>query len=174
MFRALRQTAGILKRRWFPHRAAPADVSSYWTGYNVTGHQRFASAGDSEAYVRWRNGLYVDHLRWLPIAGHDGKVVLDYGCGPGNDLVGIGLASKPARLIGIDVSSRSIEESRQRLALHGIPAELAIIPEAGELPLADSSVDYIHCNGVLHHTTDSRRVLRELRRVLRPGGALVA
>jgi SAM-dependent methyltransferase len=38
------------------------------------------------------------------------------------------------------------------------------------LPLDDASVDYVHCGGVIQHTTTPELVLRELARVLRPGG----
>jgi ubiquinone/menaquinone biosynthesis C-methylase UbiE len=108
----------------------------------------------------------------MPVAGVDGMVVLDYGCGPGHDLVGFGHYSRPARLIGMDVSPTSLSEARARLGLHGVEAELIQIDDSTlRLPLADDSVDYIHSSGVLHHLADPAHVLRELRRVLRPGGA---
>ena len=44
--------------------------------------------------------------------------MLDFGCGPGHDLVGFATVSRPARLIGIDVSPSSIAEARERLSLH--------------------------------------------------------
>jgi SAM-dependent methyltransferase len=107
----------------------------------------------------------------MPVKGQDGKVVLDYGCGPGHDLVGFVEYSRPSQLIGMDVSAASLREARERLGLHGAKPEMFRISEsAGRLPLPDASVDYIHCSGVLHHVPDPVSVLREFRRVLRPDG----
>lgn len=65
--------------------------------------------------------------------------MLDYGCGPGNDLVGFGVYSKPARLIGMDVSVSSLDEAKHRLALHGIEAELHKIDVGmARVPLDDA------------------------------------
>jgi ubiquinone/menaquinone biosynthesis C-methylase UbiE len=146
---------------------------AYWTETNVTQHRRFASAEESLRYLEWRNAQYPGYLERMPLSGHDGKVVLDYGCGPGNDVVGFGAYSRPARLIGMDVSPTSLEESRARLMLHGIQAELLRIDENdARLPLPDASIDYISSSGVLHHVPDPVRVLRELRRVLKPSGEM--
>jgi SAM-dependent methyltransferase len=152
--------------------AAGAEVASYWTGHNVTAHRRFASAAESLDYFHWRNDQYFGYIELMPVAGQDGKVVVDFGCGPGHDLVGFGTYSKPSTLIGIDVSPTSLAEAGDRLALHGIAGELIRLdPAAAALPLADASVDYVHSSGVLHHTPDPLAMLREFRRVLRRDGS---
>jgi SAM-dependent methyltransferase len=150
---------------------AAADNEAYWTEYNVTEHASFPSVQASLDYFDWRNDQYPGYIDLMPVAGQDGKAVLDYGCGPGNDLVGFGHFSRPARLIGADISSSSLGEARGRLALHGIAAELIHLSEdRGRLPLDDASVDYIHSSGVVHITRDPAAVLREFRRVIRPDG----
>src|SRR5437762_4766557 len=80
-----------------------AAVADYWTRYNVTLHQHFTSPSESLAYVRWRNDQYFGYIDLMPVDGQEGKTVLDFGCGPGHDLVGFATRSRPARLIGIDV-----------------------------------------------------------------------
>ena len=65
-----------------------AGVADYWTRYNVTSHERFASAANSLAYLRWRNDQYFGYSELMPVDRQDGKVILDFGCGPGHDLVG--------------------------------------------------------------------------------------
>jgi ubiquinone/menaquinone biosynthesis C-methylase UbiE len=148
-------------------------VADYWTGHNVTTHHEFATPEESEQYFDWRNDQYFNYINLMPVSGHDGKVILDYGCGPGHDLVGFGLRSHPRKLIGMDVSQRSIAEAAKRLRLHSIVAELTCIPpNAKELPLASHSVDYVHCSGVLHHVPDPYQTLSEFRRVLKPTGQL--
>lgn len=155
--------------------AQPANSSppneTYWSAHNVTLHRRFSSAEDSLDYFDWRNDQYPGYIELLPVHGRDGQVVLDYGCGPGNDLVGFSVHSKPKRLIGMDISAPSLEESRARLALHGAAAELMKIDEdAPSLPLPDESVDYVHCSGVLMCAKDPAALLREFKRILRPEG----
>ncbi len=147
--------------------------AEYWSRVNVTGHRVLADAEESFRYLDWRNLQYLGLEELMPTAGHDGLVVLDYGCGPGHDLVGFLRDSRPARLIAMDVSPASLAEARHRLGLHGAEAEWMAIREADPiLPLADGSVDLIHCSGVLHHVPDPVGVLREFRRILAPGGVI--
>ena len=146
-------------------------VTDYWTHYNVTLHREFGSAEESLAYLHWRNDQYFGYGELMPVSGQDGRVVLDFGCGPGHDLVGFATASKPKRLIGVDVSPSSLAEARARLGLHRADCELIHLDAgAADLPLATASVDYVHSSGVLHHVPDPLGWLREFRRVLRPGG----
>jgi ubiquinone/menaquinone biosynthesis C-methylase UbiE len=157
-----------------PDAAAETDVDNagYWTEHNVTLHAQFPDARASLDYFDWRNDQYYRYIDLMPVTGQDGKVVLDYGCGPGNDLVGFGVYSKPTRLIGADISVSSLREAKARLALHGVEAEyIRITEDTNRLPLDDGSVDYIHSSGVVHHTKSPETVLREFRRVLRAGGA---
>ena len=107
----------------------------------------------------------------MPVAGFDGARILDYGCGPGHDLVGFGTYSRPARLCGVDVSASSVREANARLALHQIHAEVRHIDPTGGLPFEDASFDHVHSSGVLHHVEDPAAVLREIRRILIPGGS---
>jgi len=149
----------------------PKTSEEFWSAFNVTNHRHFRDRGDSIRYFWWRCEQYFDYLEHMPVKGQDGKVVLDYGCGPGHDLVGFVEYSRPSRLIGMDVSAASLREAGKRLALHGAQPELVRISErTARLPLPDASVDYVHCSGVLHHVPDPVGVLRELRRVLRPDG----
>ncbi len=144
---------------------------AYWNTVNVTHHQAFATAQESLDYFAWRNDQYVGYIELMPVNGKDGQVVLDYGCGPGNDLVGFGHFSKPARLIGADIANRSLDEAKRRLSVHGINAEFVKISEHdNRVPLEDGAVDYIHSSGVVHHAQDPAAVLREFRRVIRPTG----
>src|SRR5262249_9418443 len=147
------------------------DVTDYWTRYNVTLNHQFASAEESLAYLRWRNDQYFGYIELMPVTGQDGKVVLDFGCGPGHDLVGFATMSRSARLIGADVSPTSLAEARARLALHHAGCHFVELPGSIELPFDTASIDYVHSSGVLHHLPDTLATLRELRRILRPDGA---
>jgi SAM-dependent methyltransferase len=153
-------------------RESAAGVAEYWSDHNVTAHHAFTTRDESLDYFHWRNDQYPGYIELMPVAGFDGRSVLDFGCGPGHDLIGFGTFSRCARLVGVDVSAPSIAESRARLALHGINAETIVLDASGRLPFDDDTFDHIHNSGVLHHTPDPARVLSELRRVLRPGGSM--
>jgi SAM-dependent methyltransferase len=60
------------------------------------------------------------------------------------------------------------------LDLHKIPAERYALIRVSDarpvLPIADASIDYVYCEGVLHHTSHPETILREFWRVLKPGG----
>jgi SAM-dependent methyltransferase len=154
--------------------AGATEVDRYWTSHLVHS-EPFGSAAESERYLEWRFQEYPLFREFSGLYGdHGGEVVLDYGCGPGNDVVGFALYSGAARVIGVDVSSTALELAAQRVALHGIdPDRVELVQTSDAEPgiaLDDASVDHVSCQGVLHHTSDPGSILRELHRVLRPGG----
>lgn len=148
-------------------------TKNYWVEHNVTMHYEFHDKEESLEYFHWRNAQYFNYIELMPVSGQDGRAVLDFGCGPGHDLVGFGVYSRPKRLVGVDLSASSLAEASARLRLHGIHAELIqLSQDAGELPFEDAVFDHVHCSGVLHHTPDPVAVLKELRRVLKPDGTM--
>lgn len=149
-------------------------VDAYWSEHTVTATE-FATRDASLAYLEWRSAEYPRYRELMDVWGdHDGEVVLDYGCGPGDDLLGFLLFSGAARVVGVDVSERALALARARLELHSIDPrryELLRTSDAqSAIDLPDASVDFVHCGGVLHHVSDPLRALRELRRVLVDGG----
>jgi SAM-dependent methyltransferase len=119
---------------------------------------------------RWRSGqnsaaYLLPHLR-------PGLDLLDVGCGPGTITVDLALAVAPGRVLGVDRSAEVLHKA----------AELAVARDAGnavfeqadayDLPYAAGSFDVVHAHQVLQHLADPVAALREMRRVLRPGGVL--
>lgn len=145
--------------------------TGYWEGHNVSKHKTFVTAQDSLDYLAWRNEQYPGYSDLMPVAGFDGKTIVDFGCGPGNDLVGFSVYSNPAKLYGVDASRTSIKEARKRLAVHDTTVDLICHDvHQGELSVASGSVDLVHCSGVLQHLVDPRVGLREIRRLMKPDG----
>jgi SAM-dependent methyltransferase len=98
-----------------------------------------------------------------------GRRVLDLGCGPG--LYAEALLAAGAEVVGCDASSRMVELARQR---SGGAADLRVHDLEAPLDwLGDASVDLAVSALVHHDVTDRIGLLLEVRRVLRPGGALV-
>ena len=140
---------------------------------NMVANENFKSAEDSLAHFHWRNAQYPGYIDLMPVSGQDHNVVVDYGCGPGNDVVGFSVYSNPSRLIAVDVSSPALEKAKRRLSLHGKSAEFIHIDEVdNDLPIPTGSVDFIHSSGVLHHCANLAKVLEEFHRILRPGGEM--
>jgi ubiquinone/menaquinone biosynthesis C-methylase UbiE len=108
---------------------------------------------------------------WMPDAlGYDGTSglrVLDVGCGQGVDVYRYALAG--AEATGVDLTPRHVELARAHLAAMGVEAEV-VQGDAEALPFPDETFDRVSSNGVLHHTPDMPAALREIRRVLVPGG----
>jgi len=115
---------------------------------------------DRRAYAPW----FDQALAYETTAGLD---VLDVGCGQGIDVVRYARAG--ARVTAIDLTPRHVELTRMHLAALGLNAGVAVA-DAEALPFADASFDRISSNGVLHHTPEIDAALREIHRVLRPGG----
>ena len=83
---------------------AVTPVERYWTGHTVRSSP-FVSAAGSLRYLRWRAQEYpLFHSLMELWADHRDDVVLDYGCGPGNDLTGFLVESQARHVAAIDVS----------------------------------------------------------------------
>jgi SAM-dependent methyltransferase len=168
----------LIRRLWRRLRgakeqhAARQGSAAYWTTYLVD-NAPFQSPAESLDHFAWRAAQYPGYLELMPVSGADDKVVVDYGCGPGNDLVGFAVFSSPRRLIGVDVSPTALQIAAARLKLHGRTAELHQIREDDNtLPVESGAADLVHSSGVLHHVANLDAALREIRRILRPGGTL--
>ncbi len=94
--------------------------------------------------------------------------MLEIGVGMGADHLEWA-RSAPRSLTGIDLTQRAIEHTRRRFEAHGLGSNI-FRGNAERLPFADGSFDIVYSFGVLHHTPDTPRAVREVFRVLRPGG----
>jgi SAM-dependent methyltransferase len=107
----------------------------------------------------------------LPFAGFAdaaGKDALEIGVGMGADHVELA-KSPPKSLSGIDLTARAVDHTRQRLRLYGLSSDLRV-SDTERLPFADESFDFVYSWGVLHHSPNTSQAVREVFRVLRPGG----
>jgi SAM-dependent methyltransferase len=149
-------------------------AESYW-GIHTVRNKPFLSAQQSLEYLEWRFREYPLFREMMALYGdHAGEVILDYGCGPGNDVIGFLHHSQGRKVIGMDVSRRALELTAYRVALHRFPLERVELHHISDkdvrIPLDNTSVDYVLSGGVIHHTSDPVAILRELQRVLKPGG----
>ncbi len=96
-----------------------------------------------------------------------GARVLDVGCGAGNSYARL-IVERVASYTGVDASAAAVELARSA----GLDA--IVIDDAASLPFPDDSFDLAICIEVLEHLFAPHRAAAEIRRVLRPGGRLVA
>ncbi len=100
-----------------------------------------------------------------------GQTVLDLGSGAGLDLMlAADRVGSAGRVIGIDMTQEMVDKARENVTKAGytnIDVRLGVIED---LPLPDSSVDWVISNCVINLSTDKARVFNEVARVLKPGG----
>ncbi|QNE74090.1 methyltransferase domain-containing protein [Streptomyces finlayi] len=128
----------------------------------------------AEAYaVENENGLlnaYHERPAMVALAGAvAGRRILDAGCGSGP--LSAALRDRGAVVTGIDSSAGMLALARRRL---GDDADLHVADLNDRLPFADGAFDDVVASLVLHYLEDWGPTLAELRRVLRPGGRLIA
>jgi SAM-dependent methyltransferase len=127
----------------------------------------------------WKN--YASFAEWIEktepyafdvLARHHwaGKRVLEVGCGQGTVLNH--LARKRAGMFGVDMSIVSIERARAGANELGHHVDVAQ-SDAESLPFPDTTFDSVVSFGVLHHTPDTAKSIREVHRVLKPGGLAI-
>lgn len=133
-----------------------------------------SSFTDGAAYERlmgrWSRRVADPFLDWLsPASGLDW---IDVGCGNGAFSEDVLTRAAPRRLLGIDPSPDQIGFARSRLASHAA-AEFAL-GDAQALNLPDNSCDVAAQALVLAFLPDPLQAVREMARVVRPGGAVAA
>lgn len=102
--------------------------------------------------------------RHLPPGGAEGRRLLDFGCGTGTMLRSL---VRYGEAVGVDADAEAIRFCRRR----GLKDVQHL--ESDELPFDDDAFDVVTAFDVLEHIDDDARALREIRRVLRPGGTLL-
>jgi ubiquinone/menaquinone biosynthesis C-methylase UbiE len=113
--------------------------------------------------------LWGEHRARYRFAGTfltPGGRVLDVACGSGFGLEM--LASFGARPVGVDYAASALREIKQRL-----PTARLVCADAARLPLGSASIDLVVSFETIEHVPDACALVRELRRVLKPGGRLV-
>lgn len=102
----------------------------------------------------------------IPFSTLDGRRVLEIGCGMGlhSEL----MARAGAHVTAVDISDTSIEATRRRAQLKGLTIE-AMPMDATRLAFADGSFDFVWSWGVIHHSAQTGRIIKEIHRVLKPG-----
>ena len=109
---------------------------------------------------------------WRAGGSFSGRTVLEAGCGTGR--ISLALAREGARVSCLDVSVEAVQYARALFAEAGVPAHLSLA-SLFAIPFPAGQFDVVWNAGVLEHFSKAERVeaLRELLRVIAPGGVLI-
>ena len=155
-------TAGQVKRFWEEHPVAATLVPA------KPGTPAFFDAYDR---LRAQNESPAFAAAFHRYAHFPGARVLDVGCGNGHVLEQY--ARNGAVPVGVDLTRTALHLTRQWFRVRGLPPPALVEASAESLPFASDRFAAVSSMGVVHHTPDDARAIRELIRVLRPGGRLM-
>jgi SAM-dependent methyltransferase len=100
--------------------------------------------------------------------------VLDVGTGPGALAIEIAQRCRSCSVVGVDVAPEMLATAVDRVRGAGVAARVSFrVADAAALPLADASIDVAVSTLSLHHWRDVPAILRELHRVVTPGGRVL-
>ncbi|KAK7924258.1 ubiE/COQ5 methyltransferase [Apiospora marii] len=140
----------------------PKEQATYSHGHHqsvVTSHAR-RTVHDSAAFL-------APHLK---PTDH----ILDIGCGPGSITCDFAALVPEGRVVGVDAVASVLDQARA-LANDRQLANIEFeVVDANALPYPDATFDVVYCHQVLQHVRDPVAILREMRRVAKPGAGLVA
>ncbi len=103
-----------------------------------------------------------------------GDAILDIGCGAGVDTILAAMMAGPTgRAVGIDIVPEMVRRARSNLEMTDVK-NVTFMKTSGEgLPFGDSEFDVVISNGVINLIPDKAALLKEVMRVLKPGGRLM-
>lgn len=148
-------------------------IRDYWNE-RIHDLEITTSAVGSRQFFQELDDYRFEKLHYLPrlvnFEAYPQKRLLEIGCGAGVDL--IRFARGGALVTGVDLSWRAIELARQNFAHEGLQATLLVM-DGERLQFADNSFAVVYAHGVLQYTADAEQMVREIFRVLQPGGRAI-
>ena len=148
-------------------------VRRYWNDH-IHDWKVAQSEVGTKAFFEEIEHYRFEKLSYLPrlvnFDGYRGQRVLDVGCGVGNDLARF--ARGGAEVVGIDLAETSIDLARRNFRQRGLAGDFQVM-NGEQMDLPDDAFDLVYCHTVLHFTPRPSRMVREIHRVLRPGGQAI-
>jgi ubiquinone/menaquinone biosynthesis C-methylase UbiE len=148
-------------------------VQSFWQNSPCDSWFTTEARGTLAFYRSLDEHRYKVHPRLHSAVGFErtrGLRVLEIGCGCGSEAERFARAG--AHYTAVDLTNAAVSITQRRFQLAGLEGRFTQ-GDAENLPFADGSFDLVYSHGVLHHTPDTPRTIREVHRVLAPGGRAV-
>ena len=136
---------------------ATSSRAAYTHGHHesVLRAHRWRTVENSAAYI-------LPHVR-------PGVRLLDVGCGPGTITADFARRLRSGNVVGVDASAEIVTAARR-----DHPNVVFAVADVYHLPFHDASWDIVHAHQLLQHVADPVAALREMRRVVKPGGIVAA
>jgi ubiquinone/menaquinone biosynthesis C-methylase UbiE len=136
--------------------------------------EAYASAA-GQAHLDAIDNTFVEHAIRL-LAGKQRGRALDIGTGPGQIVIKLARQLILWKFTGVDRSQAMIAKANRNLLDAGGALTGRVEWQAADgnsLPFADATFDFVMCNSVLHHLAEPQRLLDEMARLAKPGGAIL-
>ena len=132
----------------------------------------FQNIDSSLNFLYERNKKYNFIKKYFKLNSFTGKIILDYGCGPGHDILNIALNSKFKKIYACDISHKIIKIAQSRCRLHKIKTSFHLLEKDKNIPFNNNYFDIINCNGVLQHIENDEKTLTQFKKILKKNGAI--
>lgn len=157
-----------------------SEIRNFWQAHpcgadlvgDLSGEARAEYADFFARYDKFRYSTEPHILSNLDKIDFAGKRVLEIGLGQGADAEQI--ARRGALVSGVDLTEEAVKRTKMRFSLAALSFDRIERASALTLPFDDDSFDLVFSYGVLHHIPEIEKAQAEIRRVLRPGGELIA
>jgi ubiquinone/menaquinone biosynthesis C-methylase UbiE len=140
------------------NNAAPAEREMYTFHTNPAAESVFARRSASAEAA-----FFLPHLK-------SGMHLLDCGSGPGSITCDLAEVVAPGEVVGLDIQPEQVARARALASERGVSNARFEVGSVYALPFPDASFDAAFAHMVLLHLSDPGAALREIRRVLKPGG----
>lgn len=144
-------------------------LATYQRKETTLSTKEFFEKLDQKFYL-WNKPLHLSGAPFSKIfdyAKYKGKNVLEIGCGLGTMI--IQWAKSGSIVSAVDLTNEAIEQTEKRFALFGLKGNF-IKADGRALPFGDEMFDYVYSWGVLHHSSDLKKSISEIKRVLKKQG----
>jgi ubiquinone/menaquinone biosynthesis C-methylase UbiE len=123
--------------------------------------------GDAKEYLPWKERPFESLIPYEMLPTMD---VLEIGVGSGSHAAL--LAAKARTFTGIDLTDYGVRSTSAKMHCLGLKSTILRM-DAEDMSFKDNSFDFIWSWGVIHHSANTRHVIQEMHRVLRPGGRVI-
>ena len=139
---------------------APREEYTHGHHESVLRSHTWRTVANSAAYL-------IPHLE-------SGLRLLDVGCGPGTITVDLARRLAPGEVVGMDASAEIVEHATALAHDEGVRNAAFQVGDVYALDFPDESFDIVHAHQVMQHVANPVAAMREIRRVLKPGGVFAA
>ena len=103
----------------------------------------------------------------------NGSVVIDFGCGPGSYIERVSqVVGDTGRVYAVDVHPLAIKSIKKKIRKASLGNVIPVLSTGYPVDIESHSADVIYALDMFHHIKDARGFLKELHRLLKPGGTL--